>query len=1328
MSNLKYSNYFPKALILIIFIFSIRISIANPVLQLDDSYSVVALGDYISILEDPQGQLLIEDIIQSKYNENFKRFAQQSPGFGFTKSVFWIKFTLRNNSNNKHWLIDQSFSNTNFLDLYIPNDASTSFIIKKAGNLQSTNLSDLQHRRAIFKIALERNQQRTFYLRLQNNASSKVSLKLWSEFGFSKFDRSESFGMGVFYGLLLVVLFLNLTLFLIFRTSSYGYLTIFIAFISTAYLFLDGYAQLYTPQYLLNLTQHVFHMALALAMLGLMFFMRSMLNLTSVFKYIHTVLAIGWGLIFLLKPFADFGITVKFSIPLLFITIIYLLSLSISNWNSKKVVARIFVFSLLILVFSYASQALVALGVFERSAFSEQGLRLGLIILILMLSVSIIDHVQSLREIWKVTNLALNKSKHLQIESEEKFTKSFYHLPVPMQIFDYKSNTRIAINNSFAELTGYSIEELLDKDIFDTTILSEPNAARTHLTGLIDKGKILNQPLTLIHKNKNPIYTLASGVILDIQDQSLALITFNDISELRLRENALHEIAMGVSATQNGDFFNNLTLQLSKVFSADYVFLGLLDKTISNQINTHSFCKDGVIIDNISYQLTDTPCENVIGQEMCTYPKDVCNLFPKDKMLLDMGIESYIGTPLNDSKGNTIGILVVLKKIPMDDIDNFTQILNIFASRAASEFESYLSNIKFKNAQQKLELHVKQTPLAVIEWNIDFEVVAWNPAAELIFGYSESEAIGKKAKDIIIPQSFRPHVDGVWQNLLSQTGGQRITNENVTKNGSTIICDWYNTPLVTHEGSVIGVASLIADITAEQHTQNELIIKEKQQREILRSMIDGVITINQQGTILSYNNSAQKIMGYTPDEIIGKNISILAPDKITSQFSSNADFVVYLVESHDADKLGSDVQGVRKDKSTFPMRLSIVKLPQSNHKEQFYLGSFQDLTRAKEQEEQLRRSQKMDALGKLTGGIAHDFNNLLGVILGYSDLLNKPGNDSSKLSKYTAQIHKAALRGAELTQKLLGFSRRKQAETSVVDINQLLSAQQHLLDKTLTARINVVFDYQQNLWFSNLDPGDFEDCILNLCINSMHSIENNGQITIQTRNANINQVDAKILQLEAGDYVLVKIIDNGCGMDNNTIEKIFDPFFTTKGELGTGLGLSQVYGFVNSSQGGIKVYSEIGHGTQINLYFPRHNQNRDNQPSPKEAEKVAQYEGTESILVLDDEESIRQLTEEILTQHGYRVICAEFPKDALQVLNSEHIDLLLSDVIMPEMDGYQLADIVLKKFPKIKIQLASGFTDDRHESNQHQEYHKNLLQKPYTATTLLKHIRALLDD
>lgn len=517
--------------------------------------------------------------------------------------------------------------------------------------------------------------------------------------------------------------------------------------------------------------------------------------------------------------------------------------------------------------------------------------------------------------------------------------------------------------------------------------------------------------------------------------------------------------------------------------------------------------------------------------------------------------------------------------------------------------------------------------------------------------------------------------------------------------------------------------SRIHEKSAEQwDTVNAALRKSEQMfRKYFELGSIGMITSTLEKNWLQVNDRVCEILGYTREEMLQMTWA-----EMTYPGDLEADVAQFdRIVAGESNGYSMDKRFIRKNGEIIHANISVTCVRNEDGSIERFLAFVNDISDRKQQEEQINRSLKMDALGKLTSGIAHDYNNMLCVIIGYTKLMEKKVEEDSTLTNYLERVYHAAERGAALTEKLLSFSRNRDSDEESVDINMLLMNEKDMLEKTLTARINVDYDLADDLSLTWLDSNDMEDVIINLSINAMHAIDGHGQLTIQTRNVLLDDSLAKSLQLDVGEYVLLNVIDTGCGMNEATKAKMFDPFYSTKGEKGTGLGLSQVYGFVQGSGGAIKVYSELGHGTQLSMYFPSY---KDDSSVNISVEKEASInlQGTETIMVVDDEPALRSLASEILKTHGYKVFSAEDGMQALEFLENESIDLLFSDVIMPKMDGYKLADCVHEKYPSIKIQLTSGFTDERHLNHINARLQQNLLSKPYDDKSMLLKIRKLL--
>ena len=368
----------------------------------------------------------------------------------------------------------------------------------------------------------------------------------------------------------------------------------------------------------------------------------------------------------------------------------------------------------------------------------------------------------------------------------------------------------------------------------------------------------------------------------------------------------------------------------------------------------------------------------------------------------------------------------------------------------------------------------------------------------------------------------------------------------------------------------------------------------------------------------------------------------------------------------------------------------------------------------------------MDALGKLTGGLAHDYNNMLGIILGYTELLDMTVPDSPTTRDYVSKIKEASQRGVALTKKMLSLSRQQPTQAAKVDLNEMLKEQQQMLQKTLTARINVKIELAQSLWDIWVDDGDLLDAIVNLSINAMHATSTTGTLTFVTLNKRFSEKDFLPVGVSAGDYVLLRVQDTGVGMEKEVLARVFDPFYTTKSD-GSGLGLSQVYGFMGRSEGAVQVESVIGEGTCFTLYFPRCIKQMENHKDELAVDDLQMLEGTESILVVDDELELLEVASELFSGYGYQVHTAISAAVALKILDERKIDFVLSDVVMPEADGYELAAIIQYKYPQLPVQLVSGYNERVSTLHFDKTLKENLISKPYSTRIVLARIREILD-
>jgi nitrogen-specific signal transduction histidine kinase/CheY-like chemotaxis protein len=384
------------------------------------------------------------------------------------------------------------------------------------------------------------------------------------------------------------------------------------------------------------------------------------------------------------------------------------------------------------------------------------------------------------------------------------------------------------------------------------------------------------------------------------------------------------------------------------------------------------------------------------------------------------------------------------------------------------------------------------------------------------------------------------------------------------------------------------------------------------------------------------------------------------------------------------------------------------------------LGFRFDITERKRLEKQLLGSQRMEAVGRLAGGIAHDFNNLITAILGYASLVQASLAEDDPVRDDVAEISRAATRAAGLTQQLLAFARKRVIQPRVVDLNELVINLEKMLKRLIGEDIRLETRTAPDLWNSKLDPGQFEQVLVNLAVNARDAMPEGGQLLIETANARLHSSVIQKAEVVPGDYVMISVTDTGTGMDQQTMARIFEPFFTTK-EVGkgTGLGLATCYGIVKQAGGYIFVYSELGRGTTFKIYVPR-----------AHAEGSRAVRGRETILVVEDDDNVREFAVRALEKRGYRVLPARYGDEAIRVARSadQPIDLVLTDVLMPKMGGGDTARAVREIWPNIRVLYMSALPDALVTLEAELGQGAILLPKPFSPEELEHRVREVLDD
>ena len=511
-----------------------------------------------------------------------------------------------------------------------------------------------------------------------------------------------------------------------------------------------------------------------------------------------------------------------------------------------------------------------------------------------------------------------------------------------------------------------------------------------------------------------------------------------------------------------------------------------------------------------------------------------------------------------------------------------------------------------------------------------------------------------------------------------------------------------------------------------EHLRIEKAMRETQERfiGIYESSTDAIAYLTLDGLFIDVNDSFRKLTGHTREEILTKTYQDLTPTEYRRFESEIIQKVIRTWEPAEYEK-----EYIRKDGSRVAISLTVFVVKGRDGQPSGLATIIKDITERKRLEEQFRQAQKMEAIGQLTGGIAHDFNNLLTVINGYSELTLQGLKADDPLRDNLEAVKQAGERAASLTRQLLAFSRRQVLEPKVLDLNAVVTNVDKMLQRLIGEDIDLVAALTTGLGRVKADPGQIEQVILNLAVNARDAMPQGGKMTVETADVELDDNYVRThVGAKPGRYVMLAVNDTGCGMDAETQKRIFEPFFTTKEQgKGTGLGLATVYGIVKQSGGSIWVYSEVGRGTAFKVYLPRVEEEPDTVlPS---AVRAASLKGTETILLVEDDEPLRKLTLSILRHGGYHVLEASSREEALQLCGQHQgpIHLMLTDVVMPGMSGQETAKQLALIRPDMKVLHMSGYTNDAVVRHGVLEQSVAFLQKPFTTHSLLRKVREVLD-
>lgn len=615
------------------------------------------------------------------------------------------------------------------------------------------------------------------------------------------------------------------------------------------------------------------------------------------------------------------------------------------------------------------------------------------------------------------------------------------------------------------------------------------------------------------------------------------------------------------------------------------------------------------------------------------------------------------------------------------------------------------------------------TNVAMVLTDLEHHFVRVNEAFARMFGYSCEDMLKLSLRDLTHPDDLSESYARREPLLAGKSDYFEMEKRYLHKDGRVLWALTNVSVIRDSQGHPRQYVGQVQDITERKRDALALQTSERRFRALIENSNDAVLLRNSDGVIEYASPSVERVLGHSPDELTGiAPISLIHPDEAQDY---QAKFEECLANP---GRVFMDEHRLRQKDGTWRW----IEVTRVNLLDDTSVGAvvdnLRDVTMRKRLEEQFRQAQKMQAVGRLAGGVAHDFNNLLTIILGYSELVAEGLGSGDPLRDLVEQISSAGERASLLTRQLLAFSRKQVLQPVIVDLNLLVTEMERMLRRLIGEDVDLTVTITPELWRVKGDNGQMEQVLMNLAINARDAMANGGKLTIETSNVELDELYVSTHhEARAGEYVRLAVSDTGCGMDAAILAQVFEPFFTTKGEKGTGLGLATVYGIVKQSGGHIEVYSEVGLGTTFKVYLPR-----DRQESLADQSRILPKtvpHGNETILLTEDEDAVRTLTRLVLQRSGYRVLEARHGEEALRLCAAcdDAIHLLVTDVVMPNMSGRQVAERLLTLRPDMKVLFVSGYTDDAIVRHGVLDAEMHFLQKPFTADGLAQKVREVLD-
>jgi PAS domain S-box-containing protein len=947
---------------------------------------------------------------------------------------------------------------------------------------------------------------------------------------------------------------------------------------------------------------------------------------------------------------------------------------------------------------------------------------------------------------------ALAEHDSARRSTEEKYRSLIQKVQVAVVVHDNKG---VALDsNPLAEQTlGITKYELLGKDLTDPTwrLLREDGSplprSEYPASQVLSTGQALHSQVFGLCRNSTAAVTwvLASAEPVFDHDGAVerVIVSFVDINQRRLAEVELHQLNRELRAIRKcsqimirADDESTLLSEICRIICEDAGYLlawvGYLQRDTMCSVHPVAWAgHDHAYIEKVQLSWSPEsergrgPGGEAIRTGKMTYVQDL-STDPRMALwrdeALQQGYRSLVALPLKDEANRPFGALMIYSSTVAAFTPAEQQLLEELAADLAFGITSLRMRAARKvadrvlhEAQEVFRSLVENSPDIIARYGRDGARTYVNPTYLKVSQLPQSELIGSAPMRYSpLPNDSATLLQGLLQRVLSTGVAETIDLPWPHASG---VPSWYNIyafPELDRDGSVASVMTISRDISERKNAEAALAESEERYRTIFEHSPLGIFRSTLRGKLIEVNPALADMLGYaSPDEVVSRGCSIF--EQVIQDASSGA-------TARHLNKYQ------RRNGEEFLANLYLTAVHGSNGTLGFLEGIVEDVTETHVLEAQLRQAQKIEAVGRLAGGVAHDFNNMLGVILGHTELaLDEPGLPPS-LQATLHEIRAAAERSATLTRQLLAFARKQTVAPRLLDLNTTVAGMISMLRRLIGEDVVLKWIPMAEPCMVEMDPAQVDQIMANLCVNARDAISGVGVIIIETATVTEDGSHSKgHLEVFPGRYIQLSVSDNGCGMSRETVSRLFEPFFTTKEPgKGTGLGLATVYGIVKQNQGFLNVYSEPGRGTTFKVYLPAKQQ----EDEKMEKESLASPQsGRETVLLVEDEPAILRMATQLLQRLGYHVLPAPTPSEALHIARSHKgvIDLLITDVVMPEMNGRQLCDQLSDIVPGLRALFMSGYTNNVIAHHGVIDEGIQFIAKPFSMTEFAKKIRTILD-